>query len=70
MAIQKLHVPGMDRAQETEIERRLRAVEGVLYASANHEAECAEVEFEDDVVTTDSLRNILAEMGFQTRLAG
>lgn len=70
MAVQKFFVPGLTHDAEAEVERRLRALDGVLYASANHSDACAEVEFEDDAVTTDRLRRTLAELGYDARLAG
>ena len=70
MAIQKFFVPGLSHDAEAEIEKSLRAVEGVLFAAAKHLDECAEVEFEDDCVTPDELREVLKELGYEAKLAG
>ena len=70
MAVQKFFVPGLTHEQEREVEQKLRALEGVLYAAANHQDACAEVEFEDDCVTIDELRGVLEKLGFDARIAG
>jgi hypothetical protein len=70
MATQKFHLPGLEHGQEASVQARVRAEPGVLFAVANHQDACLEVEFEDDIVTTAHLRNVLAQLGFQARLAG
>ncbi|MEX2582107.1 MAG: heavy metal transporter [Gemmatimonadota bacterium] len=70
MSTQKLHVRGLSREDEGRVESALRSVSGVLYAAANHVDECAEVEFEDDMVTIAELRERLRELGFESRAAG
>ena len=70
MATQKFYLPGLRHDQEPSVQRRLRGEPGVLFALANHQDACLEVEFEDDLVTTARLREVLAELGFEARLAG
>lgn len=70
MAVQKFFVPGLTHEQERDVERKLRSLQGVLYAAANHHDACAEVEFEDDCVTMDELRGALEKLGFDARPAG
>lgn len=70
MPTQKLWVKGLRHEDETPLAARLREVRGVLYAAANHHDQCAEVEFEDDVVTTDEIREAIAELGYGSEVAG
>lgn len=70
MAVQKFFIPGLSHDAEAEVEKRLRALDGVLFAAANHQDRCAEVEFEDDCVSHDEIRNALLELGYEAKLAG
>ncbi|MEX2569718.1 MAG: hypothetical protein WD737_00330 [Gemmatimonadota bacterium] len=70
MAIQKFVLRGLSRDDEPEVEQALRSIRGVIYAAASHSDGCAEVEFEDDMVTTDALRQALERIGLEARLAG
>ena len=70
MSVQKFRVSGLTHEAEGEIERRLRGVEGVLFAAASHRDACAEVEFEDDAVTTDELRGVFRDLGLDASIAG
>jgi len=70
MAVQKLFVEGLGHGDERRVESQLRSIEGVLYAIASHADSCAEVEFEDDVVTSAMLQEALQRMGYSSRIAG
>jgi copper chaperone CopZ len=70
MAVQKLYVRDLAEDDEERVERALRDLRGVLFATASHADRCAEVEFEDDVVTTDAMVRALADLGFEARIAG
>jgi hypothetical protein len=70
LATQKFHIPGLTREDEGRVKAALMRRPGVLYAEVSHADACAEVDFEDDAITTDELREILARLGFAARLAG
>jgi copper chaperone CopZ len=70
MAVQKFFVEGLAREDEARVESGLRELAGIIYAAANHADSCAEVEFEDDAVTTHEVREALQRMGFESRIAG
>lgn len=70
MPTQKFWIKGMRHEDETPVTERVRGVRGVLFAIANHGDQCAEVEFEDDIVTEREIRDAIAELGFDVRSAG
>jgi hypothetical protein len=70
MPTQKLWVRGLAHEDEARISELLKAKAGVLYASASHQDECVEVEFDDDLLCQDELRDVLVELGYEVRLAG
>lgn len=70
MAVQKFFVEGLSHDEEERVETRLRSLPGVIYAAANHADRCAEVEFEDDVVSTEEITRELGKLGFTSRIAG
>jgi len=66
-----LHVQGMLSAEdEKRVEEALRAEPGVLGAVASRQDSCAEIEIEDDEVTTDHLVTVVLTEGFDARLGG
>ncbi len=70
MPTQKFWIKGLRHEDEQPLARRIRALEGVYYAALNHEDECAEVDFEDDRVTTAEICAAIAASGYEVRLAG
>ena len=66
----KLRVKGLTPGDETRLERALREVEGVLFASVCRGAHSADVEFEDDRVTADEIRDVVRGAGFDAEAAG
>jgi hypothetical protein len=70
MAVQKLFVEGLGHGDESRVESGLRAIHGVLYAAASHADSCAEIEFEDDAVTSAMLQDALRKMGYPSRIVG
>lgn len=70
MPTQKFFVKGLRAEDEDAVAERARRLKGVLFALANHQDQCAEVEFEDDCVGTDEIRRALAEQGYDVELAG
>jgi copper chaperone CopZ len=70
MAVQKFFVEGLSRDDEVRVESALKSMPGVIYAAASHSDACAEVEFEDDTVTTAQLKEALGVLGFTSRIAG
>jgi copper chaperone CopZ len=70
MPTQKFRVPGLAREDERRVEQRLKQLHGVLYVAANHADACAEVEFEDDTVSLDSIREALAQLGYPANIVG
>lgn len=70
MPTQKFFVKGLRAEDEEAVAERARRLDGVLFALANHQDQCAEVEFEDDCVDTDEIRRAIAEQGYEVELAG
>jgi copper chaperone CopZ len=70
VAVQKLFIPALEHETEPLVEATLSRLEGVLFVAATHVDRCAEVEFDDDVVTTDAMRQALRSVGLEARLAG
>lgn len=70
MPTQKFWVKGLEHADEARVSGAARALEGVLFAVANHSDQCAEVEFEDDMVTVAEIRDALAALGYTVEVAG
>ncbi len=71
MATLKLCIDGMaGHADEDRIEHALRDEPGVLGVIANHEASCAEIEYEDDEVSLERLVSVVKELGFPTEIGG
>lgn len=66
----KLSVRGLTAGNEADLERALRAVEGVFGAVASRAAGCCEIDFEDDVVAIDELLDAARRAGFDATLAG
>ncbi|MFW6079208.1 MAG: heavy-metal-associated domain-containing protein [Gemmatimonadota bacterium] len=66
-----LCVEGMHgSADETRVERALRAEPGVFGAVASHMDRCAEVDCEEDEVALDRLIRIVEDQGFRATLNG
>jgi copper chaperone CopZ len=70
MAVQKFWVRGLAHEGEALLEERVRGVPGVLFVSANHQEESAEIEFDDDVASLDGLRGAIEGLGYVAELAG
>lgn len=70
MPTQKFWIKGMQHDAEPRVAERARALDGVLHVAANHRDQCAEVEFEDDRVSIDQIRDALAELGYAVEVAG
>ncbi|HEV2149819.1 MAG TPA: heavy-metal-associated domain-containing protein [Longimicrobiaceae bacterium] len=70
MPTQKLWVKDLKREDEARVAARLRELPGVFYAVLSHDAECAEVDFEDDLVSLDQLRAAVRECGYEVEIAG
>jgi len=71
MATLKLCIDGMaGHDDETRIELALRDEPGVLGVVANHEAACAEIEYEDDEVSLDRILEVVQELGYPTEVGG
>jgi hypothetical protein len=70
LATQKFLLPTLTRESEAPVRAILASLDGVLYAAASACDRCAEVEFDDDIVTTDTMRKALQAIGFEARLAG
>lgn len=70
MPTQKFWVKGLRHEDELRITQAARELRGVLFAAANHSDQCAEVEFEDDMVTTEEIRSALEARGFRVEVAG
>jgi hypothetical protein len=70
MPTQKFHVVGLKHEDEVAIAQRVRRLRGVFYAVLNHQDECAEVDFEDDLVTCAEIRAAIAEFGYTVHNAG
>lgn len=70
MPTQKFLVRGLSRSDERVVEDRVRSMTGVLYAAANHQDQCLEAEFEDDLVTPAEICAALREVGYTAEPAG
>lgn len=70
MPTQKYRIKGLRSEDETVIARGARELKGVLFAVASHGAQCAEVEFEDDLVTPEEIAEALRSLGYEVELAG
>jgi len=71
MANAKLHVVGMHCGNcQTKVERALKAVPGVYTAIVCLTAGEAEVDFNDDAVTTTQLLQAVQGAGYEVKLAG
>ena len=70
MPTQKIWVKGLRHEDEARIAERLRALDGVFAAVLNHQDQCAEVDFEDDRATTDDMRRVIAELGYDSEIRG
>jgi hypothetical protein len=70
MPTQRFRIHGLRHEDEERIARGIRQLEGVFYAVLNHQEECAEVDFEDDLVTCAEIRAVIAEFGYRSRNAG
>jgi len=71
MATIKLRVSGMSCGHcQAKVERALKATSGVYSAVVDLQAGEAEVDFEDDAVTTAQLVAAVQHAGYGARLAG
>jgi len=71
MANVKLRVGGMSCGHcQEKVEKALRKTEGVYSAVVNLGDGEAEVDFDDDVVTTEQLVSAVQKAGYQAKLAG
>jgi copper chaperone CopZ len=71
MANLKLHVVGMHCGNcQAKVERALKGVPGVYTAIVDLTAGEAEVDFDDDSVTTSRLLDAVRQAGYGVKLAG
>ena len=70
MPTQKLWVRGLRHEDEERVAQRLRALDGVFSAVLDHEAESAQIDFEDDRASLDEIRAAIRELGYRADLAG
>jgi copper chaperone CopZ len=71
MANAKLHVRGMHCGNcQAKVERALKAVPGVYTAIVDLNDGEAEVDFDDDAVTTVQLTDAVRKAGYEATLAG
>ncbi len=71
MATLKLCIDGMaGHDDEARIELALRAEPGVLGVVANHEAACAEIEYEDDEVSLERILSVVEALGYPSEVGG
>lgn len=70
MPTQKFHVRGLRHEAEGDVVECVRSLDGVLFAAANHQDECLEVEFEDDLVTPEEICQALRRIGYTGETAG
>jgi len=71
MANAKLHVLGMHCGHcQTTVERALKGVPGVYTAIVDLTDGEAEIDFDDDVVTTAQLLGAVRQAGYDVKLAG
>jgi len=66
----RLHVRGLEAADEEPLERIMTDLPGVFGAVANHEDRTLEIDFEDDVVSLDELIQAAGSSGFTAYFAG
>jgi copper chaperone len=71
MASAKLHVSGMTCGHcQAKVQKALSAVSGVYCAVVGLEVAEAEVDFDDDAVTTQQLVAAVEQAGYGAKLAG
>lgn len=71
MASLKLHVTGMSCEHcQTKVEKALKQIAGVYAAVVDLEDGEAEVDFDDDAVTTQQLLAAVENAGYRATLAG
>ncbi len=70
MPTQKFRVKDLRREDEDRVAARLREIPGVYFAVLDHGEECAEVDFEDDVVSLEQICDAVREYGYDVRIAG
>jgi copper chaperone CopZ len=70
MPTQKFRVKDLTHEDETRVVDEIRRIPGVLFASAHHGDQCAEVEFDDDYLAPDEIRTAIEALGFEVHLAG
>lgn len=71
MATLKLRVTGMTCTHcQTKVAKALQGTEGVYSAIVDLQAGEAEIDFEDDAVTTQQLVAAVAKAGYGAKLAG
>ena len=71
MANAKLHVTGMHCTNcQTKVEKALKGVAGVYSAVVDWRDGEAEVDFDDDSVTTERLMAAVKQAGYHAKLAG
>ena len=69
MPTQTVRVKGLERGDETRLEHALRALPGVVFASACSGAGSVEVEFEDDRILPAEIRAEIERLGYAAELA-
>lgn len=70
MPTQKFFVRGLRHDDEARVVERARSLRGVFYAAANHQDQCLEVDFEDDLVTSDEICAAVRQAGYAAEPAG
>jgi len=71
MANVKLHVTGMTCGHcQSKVEKALSGIPGVYSAIVDLQVGEAEVDFDDDSVTTQNLMTAVEQAGYQAKLAG
>jgi copper chaperone CopZ len=71
MATAKLNVTGMHCGHcQAKVQTALQAVQGVYSAIVDWQDGEAEVDFNDDAVTTDALLTAVQQAGYGAKLAG
>jgi copper chaperone CopZ len=66
----KFWIKGLTHEDEARLVAAVRALDGVFFVVANHRDQCAEIDFEDDRVTRDQIRDVVASLGYTAQLAG
>jgi hypothetical protein len=69
MPTQKFWIENLRHEDEAPLAARLRQLDGVFFAVLNHGDRCAEVDFEDDRVTTREICAVIEAFGYHARLA-